>query len=55
MADENLSALRGMTPNDGFYGPEKVENDIQERRKEKDGRGEGKKNIQPSVYILLHY
>lgn len=32
-AVQNLRALREMTPNHGFYGPEKVHNDVTERKK----------------------
>ena len=33
VADENLSAFRELTLNQGFYGHEEVQNDVKESRK----------------------
>ena len=35
-----------------FYGPEMVQNDIKERRKQKEGRGKGRKKLGNLVFIL---
>ena len=53
VVDENLSALLKITTNHGFYGAEEVQNYVKERRKEKDGIGEGKKTMQTFVFILI--
>lgn len=42
--DEKLSALSEETLNHGFYGPGKVQNDVRERRKEKEGDERRKKD-----------
>ena len=53
MADKNLSASRETKPNHGFYGSERVDDDVKEKRKEKEGRGEEIKDyMQPFAFIL---
>ena len=47
-ADENF----GASPKHGFLGPEEVQNDMKERRKEIEERGEEKKTTRPYVFIL---
>ena len=42
VADEDLSDHPQMTPNHGFCGPGKEQNDVKERKKEEEGKREGK-------------
>ena len=49
VADENT--FHETTPNHGFLFPKKVQNDVKERRKENQERGEGKRTRQPFFYM----
>lgn len=57
MVDENFRAFRETTPNDGFYGREKVQNDTKERIRDQRERAERKKNnlVQPFVFIFANF
>ena len=47
-----MSVFRETTLNHEFYGPEKVQNEVKERRKKKEREKKGQKIMQPSVFIL---
>ena len=51
VADEYLSDHREPTPNHGFCGPRKKQNDVKESRKEEGGKGDGKDYESFCLYI----
>ena len=53
MSDRKLNTFRETTPNDGIHFALKGENDAKERRKEKEERGEGKKDNATFFLFIL--